>query len=272
MAKKKKAAAKKQAGKDSGKTAKIAVVQKQILAEKKTAAVQSFLRTLLEKQFPAELSRYIGRVADLPWWYRERSLLGLLNNAVVRGDRSGALISLQEFSVSTDSKIGRSDLWVSDKKKKVDLLIESKYHAGRLGESERWTAQDQQDFLNRVIHQANTYYRAERRHYSKNTFAVALIFEAIGGAKAAARAKTAAKIMKDSWHKWDIKKAKDGTHFYYLYETDFKHKFAEVDEDYPWLAVYGSIQKLPLKEEKKKMEKVVPKPILTEAVPNADVD
>lgn len=265
MAKKKKASPKK-----SG--ASVSVVEKQILADKKTAAVQSFLKTLLEKQFPAELSRYINRVADLPWWYRERSLLGLLNNAVVRGDRVGALISLQEFSVSTDSKIGRSDLWVSDKKKKLDLLIESKYHAGRLGESERWTAQDQQEFLARIVHQANTYYRAERRHYSKDTFAVALVFEAIGGPKAAARAKTAGKIMKDSWHKWDLKKAKDGTDFYFLYQTNFKHKFAEVDEDYPWLAVYGCIQKLPLKEEKRKAEKPPVKAILTEAVPNADVD
>ncbi len=224
----------------------IKVLRKQWAGDKKLSPVADFLVPLFEKHFPAELGLYIKRVQDLPWWHRERSLLGLFNNAVVRKDKKGNIISLQQFSSSPDSKVGRADLWVADRKKKTDYLFESKYETVTPAEGRKRAGQPLHEYLHRVLHQANTYYKAERRHYSKRTYAIALMFESIGGNKKVVRAPAATAAVHEHWGEWEIAKAKEGVHFMYLYQTGWQHREAAIDDDYPWLAVYGRIVPLPI--------------------------
>lgn len=117
--------------------------------------------------------------------YIERTWVGVFNDAVKRSFPGAA--TLQEFSVQLD-RIGRADYFVRLPDKKIDLLFEAKANI----DNGSWDYSSMGNWYDRIILQADSYYRAEMNDYLDKTYLVALIF---GWLPNAATVETAKRYM-----------------------------------------------------------------------------
>lgn len=116
----------------------------------------------------------------------ERTWVGLLNNAIVRGTENA---TLQEFSVWGEEKHpGRCDLLVQfkDGTEKLDMLVEAKC---REFPNTPGNVEDLSHRLKAALLQARLYYQAEMKYYTNQTYLMSLVFSWIRNGEGLKKAK-----------------------------------------------------------------------------------
>ena len=207
--------------------------------------------------FEKELIKYQGRnPKDCPWWYGERTTLGLFLNAILQ-EENQEMNFLQEFDSARNNEEtrGRGDLllWNED----ICLLFESKkyytlyktdgtYYYKKEGKNEFWFVEDV------VMKQARKYDMSEYQEClgleseDINIYLIALCFDTLLYPK-----KKGGKFENvfDQWKnfKWNINQELDFYKFYhYSQDYDFDNMVEENGNNkrsYLGMAVYGKMEK-----------------------------
>jgi len=208
--------------------------------------------------FEEEIKKYQKRnPKDCPWWYGERTTLGLFLNAILQAENQN-INFLQEFdSLKNDSTTrGRGDLLLWDED--ICFLFEAKKRYSKYNaDSNRYLHQpkDEKDEFKfveeEILAQAKKYEIKELKGYlglnMDQTYHLAICFDALLYPNPKRREDLFEKIF-DDWKssKWDNVRELD---FYQFYHYSQDYDFDDIHEgegknsrSYLGMAVYGRIE------------------------------